>query len=96
MIDNKPNVPLSKLMVENSEKPYVNSSSLLGEVFDSFAKIFSSKYPFKEGDDYWTIHNGKAEWSCWDDISEQLHDENPHKLYFKSEEDALNYLNKIK
>ena len=96
MIDNKPNVPLSKLMVENSEKPYVNSSSLLGEVFDSFAKIFSSKYPFKEGDDYWTIDDDQIVWSCWDDISEQLHDENPGKLYFKSEEDALNYLNKIK
>jgi hypothetical protein len=46
------------------------------------------QYPFKEGDDYWVIEDNEVVWSCWDDISEQLHDENPNKIYYKSEEDA--------
>jgi hypothetical protein len=32
------------------------------------------KYPFKEGDDYWVIQNGKIIKSCWDDVSEKMFD----------------------
>ena len=55
------------------------------------------KYPFSEGDDYWTIDKHKVIWSCWDNVSEQLHDLNPQKVYFATEQlalDFLNYLNK--
>ena len=41
------------------------------------------KYPFNEGDDYYTIINGTFEWSCWDDISEEMHDANPNKVYYR-------------
>lgn len=51
-------------------------------------------YPFKEGDDYWTIEHNEVIWSCWDYVSEQLHDLNPNKKYFSSEQSAFNYLNK--
>ena len=53
-------------------------------------------YPFDEGNDYWTIEDGKVVWSCWDYVSEQLYDENPDKEYFMSEESAINHLNKKK
>jgi hypothetical protein len=43
-------------------------------------------YPFNEGDDYWTIENGQVTWSCWDSVSEDLHDMNKNKIYFVSEE----------
>lgn len=46
------------------------------------------QYPFNEGDDYWTIENNKVIWSSWDDVSEELHDANPNRVYFKTEEDA--------
>tara|TARA_R110002020_G_scaffold154637_1_gene334689 strand:- start:639 stop:1001 length:363 start_codon:yes stop_codon:yes gene_type:complete len=49
------------------------------------------KYPFKEGDDYWTIdERGMVVWSCWDETSEDMHDANPSKTYYASEQDAIN------
>jgi len=53
-----------------------------------------ARYPFEEGDDYWTIERGRVVWSCWDDISEQMHDENPNKVYYKSFIDAKDALPK--
>ena len=54
-----------------------------------------NKYPFNEGDDYWTIENGEVVWSCWDDISEELFDENPNKKTFKSKEEAEQFINQF-
>lgn len=53
-----------------------------------------SKYPFNEGDDYYTIEDGQVVWSCWDNISEELFDENPNKKYYstKSEAQLINSL----
>ena len=51
------------------------------------------KYPFNEGDDYWTIDNGEVTWSCWDFVSEELHDSN--KIYFATEKLANNYLKQL-
>lgn len=53
---------------------------------------FCTKYPFEEGDDYWTIEDGEVVWSCWDNISEELFRENPDKEYFETEEEAKNSL----
>tara|TARA_R100000951_G_scaffold93126_1_gene81654 strand:- start:31 stop:570 length:540 start_codon:yes stop_codon:yes gene_type:complete len=49
------------------------------------------KYPFNEGDDYYTIEDGEVIWSCWDDESEEMHDENPNKQYFRTKKEAENY-----
>ena len=49
-------------------------------------------YPFKEGDDYWTIYENVVIWSCWDYVSEELHDLNHNKQYFTSEQSAFDYL----
>ena len=49
------------------------------------------EYPFNEGDDYYTIEDGEVIWSCWDDISEELHNDNPNKQYFKTKKEAENY-----
>ena len=48
------------------------------------------KYPFSEGDDYYTIDNGEVIWSCWDDVSEELH--TPDKKYFATEQEAQKFL----
>jgi hypothetical protein len=48
-----------------------------------------NKYPFKEGDDYYTIENGEVVWSCWDFVSEDIHDDNPNIKYYKSMKNAI-------
>lgn len=53
-------------------------------------------YPFKEGSDYYTIENGEVVESCWDDVSEDIHDNNPNKIYFKTKEEAENVLKNSK
>ncbi len=45
------------------------------------------KYPFNEGDDYWYECDGMILYGgCWDDISEELHDQNPNREYFSDDE----------
>lgn len=71
------------------------------------------KYPFNEGDDYWTLepmnpveyillsNNGEnpsaleVVMSCWDEVSEEMHDLDPLKKYFSSEEEAQDYLDNL-
>ena len=48
------------------------------------------KYPFNEGDDYWSVEDGELVWGVWDDVSEEMHDENPNREYF-TEEEAVDY-----
>lgn len=56
---------------------------------------YESGYPFKEGDDYWSIEDdNKIVWSCWDDQSEDLF--NPNKILFTSFEKAEKYIESIK
>ena len=40
-------------------------------------------YPFTEGDTYYTIEDGEWVLSCWDFVSEEMHDENPNKVYYR-------------
>lgn len=40
-------------------------------------------YPFAEGDTYYTLENGEWIESCWDDVSEEMHDANPNKEYYR-------------
>jgi len=43
----------------------------------------------KDGDNYWTIEEGKPCWSCFDFYSEEIHKENPNTLYFESEKECM-------
>ena len=51
-------------------------------------------FPFMEGDDYWVIEDDGtlSTLSCWDDMSEEMHLENPIRKYFSSEEEGLKYI----
>jgi len=51
-------------------------------------------YPFKEGDDYWIIDGDSVVWSCWDDVSEEMHRDDPYRQYFETELEAKNFLKK--
>jgi hypothetical protein len=48
------------------------------------------KYPFSEGDDYYTIEDGEVISSCWDDISEQWHTSD--RKYFATEQEAIKHI----
>ena len=58
----------------------------------------TKKYPFNEGDDYWTIESRnygqdlEVVWSCWDFISEELYDQDPNRLLFATEQEAMEYI----
>ena len=52
-------------------------------------------YPFKEGDDYYTIEDNKIVWSCWDNISEEFYRDDPNRLLFQTKEKAQEYINKL-
>lgn len=54
----------------------------------------SFEFPFEEGDDYYTIENGKVIYSCWDDISEMEYD--PNEKYFATREEAEGFLKSMK
>jgi len=49
----------------------------------------NKKYPFNEGDEYWTLKENIFIWSFWDDVSKEFHDENPDTEYF-TEDEVLN------
>ena len=50
------------------------------------------EYPFNDGDDYWTVEGNRLIHSCWDDVSEEIHDNNPNQLYFRLEVYAILHL----
>ena len=58
---------------------------LLDEVYHN------SGYPFAEGDTYFTIENGEVIESVWDDVSEEMYDENKHNFYTWSRKQAERY-----
>tara|TARA_R110000851_G_scaffold329087_2_gene500653 strand:+ start:643 stop:765 length:123 start_codon:yes stop_codon:yes gene_type:complete len=37
------------------------------------------KYPYNEGDDYFTIEGIDIVISCWDDVSEEMYRDDPNK-----------------
>ena len=49
--------------------------------------ILKMKYPYKEGDDYYTIEQNLVIRSCWDDISEEMHTYD--SIYYSTKEEAL-------
>lgn len=53
---------------------------------------WDNRFPFEEGDDYYTVENNNIIWSCWDDQSEIFHDEDPNKAYYNSVGEAVEYL----
>ena len=71
---------------------YLEEDLFDAETNNKLDSVVFMSHPFQEGDDYCTVEEGKAVWSCWEDISEQLHWENPDKIYFDSDEKVNNYL----
>ena len=58
--------------------------------------IEREEYPFNDGDDYWTVEGNAVIYSCWDEASEEMHDENPNQVYFRLEAYAILHILKAK
>jgi hypothetical protein len=90
-------VPALLAVIENGNfegrKMAIEELTRMAQIADMAIKQ-KSEYPFEEGDDYYTIENGEVVWSCWDDVSEEMH--TPDTKYFHTEEEAKNYLAEFK
>ena len=62
----------------------------------NMASVINNKYPFNEGEDYWIIEGGVVVHSYWDEVSEEMYDENPNTKHFSSREEAKEFLTKNK
>jgi len=68
----------------SSNVEHQSSYSDTYEVYDvELLEEDETDYPFEEGDDYYTLDNGEFILSCWDDVSEEIHRENPNKVYYR-------------
>ena len=90
-------LPALLAVIENGNfegrKVAIEEITRMAQIADMAIKQ-KSKYPFEEGDDYYTIEDGKVVWSCWDDVSEEMH--TPDTKYFHTEIEAKNYLAEFK
>ena len=76
----------------NGQQTYKEICAILGVAnpeeieLDAESEVIQEKpqYPFNEGDTYYTLEDGEWIESCWDDISEEMHDKNPDKKYYKA------------
>lgn len=72
---------------------YVNSV-VLYNVYRLFLwSMKTNNYPYREGDIYYTIEDNEVVKSCWDDISEEMYDDNPKQEYFDTWEEAIEQFN---
>ena len=46
-------------------------------------------HPFREGDIYFTIEDGRIIKSVWDEQSIEMYIKNPYQIYFRTEEQAI-------
>lgn len=46
-------------------------------------ELEDKQYPFSDGDTYYTLEGDEWIESCWDTTSEEMHDANPNKKYYK-------------
>lgn len=83
-----------ELAMETSLDGMFDDSYDLYEIADSYEV---QDYPFEEGDDYYTIEpNKNILFSCWDQESRDIHDENPNRIYFKTFEEASAFVDSLK
>ncbi len=72
---------------------YLNSI-VLYNVYRLFLwSMRTNNYPYKEGDTYYTIEDNRVVRSCWDDMSEEMYDDDPTKEYFDTWEKATEQFN---
>ena len=76
-----------KMTEDNTEqeKDYCKSCDCILTSYEDgfYCKSCSDlRYPFKEGDTYYTVENGLLVCSCWDDTSKDLYDADPEKVYY--------------
>ena len=72
--------------VQSDHRAYKNACEYADEMEE---KRREWKYPFVEGQRYYTIEGNEVVESVWDDQSEEMHDENPNRQYFFTVDEAV-------
>ncbi len=75
--------------MNQSETEYIYNKFIAPVDKRSICEILMDRFPFKEGDDYYTIEDDEdgvswIAWSCWDDESEAMYDQNPHRTLYRT------------
>jgi hypothetical protein len=85
---------LAELLPDGTELIAIdNSNRGINTIRDFKRKMENiNKYPFNEGDTYYTIDGSEITESIWDDVSEELHDKNPDRKYYSTVADAIDVL----
>lgn len=82
-------VNIEILANENNSDEIAEATRQLWLVVKDLTGKEAHRYPFKEGDTYYTVENGLLVCSCWDDTSEELYDADPEKVYYCVNKDGL-------
>ena len=72
---------------------YLNSIILYSAYRLFLWSMKTNNYPYKEGDTYYTIEDNRVVKSYWDNISEEMYDDNPGQEYFDTWEEAKEQFN---
>jgi hypothetical protein len=85
---------LAELLPDDTELVAMdNSSQGINTIRDFKRKMENiDKYPFKEGDAYYTIEGCEVIESIWDEGSEELYDQNPDRRYYSTAYNAIDFL----
>ena len=78
------NIELAKAFFQGYKLADPTSHIFIDTVTSDFLSVI--KYPFDEGDIYYTIEDGVMVESVWDDVSEDLY--SPHDKYYSSIHEA--------
>jgi hypothetical protein len=85
---------LAELLPDDTELVAMdNTNQGINTIGDFKRKMTNiNNYPFQEGETYYTIYGSEIIESIWDCQSEEFHDEDPDKDYYKSLADAIGFL----
>lgn len=79
--------------VRDRADQYINGYTFCDydQAVDKYKKLeeYYNKYPFIDGDCYWVIEHGKVVEGTWDLMSEDYHNNEPTRVYYHSESEAL-------
>lgn len=85
---------LAELLPDDTELVALDNSNQGINTIGDFKRKMNNinKYPFKEGEAYYTIDGSEIIESIWDCQSEELHDKNPERKYYETVTDAIDVL----
>lgn len=85
---------LAELLPDDTELIAMDNGNQGIDTIGDFKRKMANidKYPFKEGEVYYTIEGCEIIESIWDEGSEELYDQNPDRKYYSTAYNAIDVL----